>query len=302
MLIFGIFLLSPAKAVCNHEKNKSSIYCQENADSLTLREIDPSEYIYPETLVITVPPNEEAYSYNSILTEFYSYLEQCLNKKVMFYPIYSSEAEIEAMRLGRVHIASFLAGSTIRAMTQAGAVPFAIKGNMDGPIHTSMLVIVRQDSPFYSLSDLKDKRVAHTNHNSSTGYLAAQRFFPREGLMPHQNYKPIFSGKHYLSILGVKSGDYDAATIAAEVLEKMIADQKIQPEDFRVIYQKGPFPSNIFSYKNTLAPEIQEQITNCFCQFHVTKQNDHTAETMDRFIPLNYQEYLQIVRQTFDPL
>lgn len=300
--MFGIFFLSPAEAVCNREKNQSSIYCQENADSLTLRDVDPSEYIYPETLVITVPPNEETYSYNSILTEFYSYLEQCLNKKVMFYPIYSSEAEIEAMRLGRVHIASFLAGSTIRAITQAGAVPFAIKGNMNGPIHTSMLVIVRQDSSFHSLSDLKGKRIAHTNLNSSTGYLAAQRFFPREGLMPNQNYTPIFSGKHYLSIAGVKSGDYDAATIAAEVLEKMIADQKIQPEEFRVIYQKGPFPANIFSYKNTLAPEIQEQITNCFFQFHVTQQENHTIETMDRFIPLNYQEYLQFVRQTFDPL
>ncbi|MHC5225237.1 phosphate/phosphite/phosphonate ABC transporter substrate-binding protein [Ignatzschineria sp. LJL83] len=299
IFIFGVFFSSSAEAICTLEKNQSSIYCQENADSLTLPEIDPSEYITPETLVITVPPSEEIYSYNSILSDFYAYLENCLHKKIVFYPVYSSEAEIEAMRLGHVHIASFLAGSTIKAMTQAGAVPFAIKGNADGPIQTNMVVIVRQDSPFNTLLDLKNKRIAHTNTNSSTGYLASQRFFPREGLIPNQDYQSIFSGKHYLSIFGVKSGDYDAATIALEVLEKMIADQIIDPDDFRVIYQKGPFPSNIFSYKNTLSPEIQAQITSCFFKFHVTKNRNNTPEEMDRFIPLNYQEYLEIVRETF---
>ena len=53
-------------------------------------------------------------------------MEKVTGKKVLFFPVQSNAAQIEAMRSGRLHIAGFNTGSNPLAVNCAGFVPFAM--------------------------------------------------------------------------------------------------------------------------------------------------------------------------------
>ena len=71
--------------------------------------------------------------YQNVFKPFTDFLNQCTGKRVVYYPVQSNSAEIEAMRSGRLHVAGFSTGPTGFAVNLAGAVPFAAKGTEKGP-------------------------------------------------------------------------------------------------------------------------------------------------------------------------
>ena len=83
----------------------------------------------------------------------------------------------------------------------------------------SLVAVVKKDSPYQKLSDLKGKKVAHTSPSSNSGNLAPRVLFPEHGLEAEKDYKPLMSGGHDKSILGVVSGDYDMGAVAGDVYE-----------------------------------------------------------------------------------
>src|SRR6185369_9651902 len=101
------------------------------------------------------------------------------------------------------------------------AIPFAIRGDAKGMQGYKLWMIVKASSPYKTLADLKGKRIAHTTPSSNSGNMAPRALFPADGLKPDTDYKVIYSGKHENSILGVASGDYDAAPVAHDLLVRM---------------------------------------------------------------------------------
>lgn len=82
----------------------------------------------PGTLVFTYMPVEDPAVYENIFRPFLDYLGQCTGKKIVYFPVQSNAAEIEAMRSGHLHVGGFSTGPTGFAVNLAGAVPFTVKG------------------------------------------------------------------------------------------------------------------------------------------------------------------------------
>ena len=194
---------------CKNRGQLDTLYCDENNDLVADAPKDPKKHRDPGTLVFAYTPVEDPAVYGPIFKPFSDYLAQCTGKRVIYYPVNSNAAEIEAMRSGRLHFAGFSTGPTGFAVNLAGAVPFAAKGTERGPQGYHLLAIVKASSPYQKLSDLKGKRVAHTAPSSNSGHLAPLVLYPPEGLKPNDDYKPLMSGGHDKSILGVAHGDYD---------------------------------------------------------------------------------------------
>lgn len=300
----AIFLLSGNAllfaANCENHGALTPNYCDDNHDLVADQPVDSRSWINPKTLIISFAPFEDYIHTATIFNPFIEHLESCLQRKVIFYPMQSNEAEIAAMRSGRLHIAGFSTGSTVAAVNQAGAIPFATQGNSEGFVGANLVVIVRSDSPFYTLKDLKNRRVVHSNPTSLTGHLGAITLFPEEGLVPGTDYPIIFSGKHDRSIQGVKSGDYDAATTTTEILERMIQYQEIDRHDFRIIYQSQKFPSAAFSYAYNLAPDLKDQIKACFLTYPFSKEMQRAFTDSQFFVPVDYQKDWAEIRKILD--
>jgi phosphonate transport system substrate-binding protein len=261
---------------------------------------DPKRSRDPSTLVFAYTPVEDPAIYHNMLKPLTEYLGQCTGKRVVYYPVQSNSAEIEAMRSGRLHVAAFATGPTAFAVNLAGAVPFAAMAKDNQATGYRLVSVVRNDSPYQKLADLKGKRVAHTAPSSNSGHLAAVALYPGQGLRPNQDYKPLMSGGHDKSVLGVDSGDYDMAGVASTVLARMAVRGVIKLENFRVIYESQLFPTTSIAYAHDLKPELAKKLTDCFFAYRFTPELMKEFNGSDRFVPIRYKDDWAVVREVAD--
>jgi phosphonate transport system substrate-binding protein len=281
---------------CKNRGQLDVLYCDDDNDLVADAPTDPKKWKDPSALIFAYTPVEDPAVYVNIFKPFTDYLTQCTGKSVRYYPVQSNSAEIEAMRSGRLHVAGFSTGPTGFAVNLAGAVPFAAKGTENGPQGYHLISLVRKDSPYQKLADLKGKRVAHTAPSSNSGHLAPLVLYPPEGLKPNEDYKPIMSGGHDKSALGVLSGDYDMAGVASDVYDRMVTRGTIKGEDIRIIYTSPIFPTSSFAYAHDLKPELAKKIVDCFFAFRFPPEMVKEFNGDDRFFPITYTETWKVVR------
>jgi phosphonate transport system substrate-binding protein len=286
-----------AQDACKNRGDLDELYCDENKDLVADPPKDAKKFKTPGTVVFTYTPVEDPAVYEKVFSPFTAHLAQCTGKKVVFYQVQSNAAEIEAMRSGRLHVGGFSTGPTAFAVNIAGAVPFAVKGTEKEFQGYNLIVIVKKDSPFQKLSDLKGRKVAHTSPSSNSGHMAPLALFPGEGLAPDKDYKIIFSGKHDQSVLGVRSGDYDAGAVASDVFHRMGVRGQIKEDEFRVIYRSQKFPTSSFSYAHDLEPAFRDKMLKCFYDYRFPDEMKKAFDGADRFFPVTYLKDWEVVRK-----
>lgn len=299
----GVLLIAAAQGVfaqaddCKNRGQLDTLFCDENKDLVADTPKDQKRWKNPGTLVFTYTPVEDAAVYETAFKPFLDYLSKCTAKRVVYFPVQSNAAEIEAMRSGRLHVGGFSTGPTGFAVNLAGAVPFAIKGTEKEWQGYHLIMIVKKGSAYQKLGDLKGKKVAHTSPSSNSGHLAPQVLFPPEGLTPDKDYKVLFSGGHGQSVKGVESGDYDAAPVASDVFKRMATRGEVKADDFRIIYESPLFPTSSFAYAHDLHPDFAKTLTKCFYDYRFPPEMQKTFGGADRFFPISYQKDWAVVRK-----
>ena len=155
-------------------------YCDRNGDLVADAPTDPKQLINPSTLIFAYTPVEDPALYSKVWDGFIKHAEKVTGKKVVFFPVQSNAAEIEAMRSGRLHIAGVSTGPTPIAVNCAGYVPFAIMGTQGGTFGYEMEIIVPADSSIKTPADLKGKKVAFTAPTSNSGFKAPSAILESE--------------------------------------------------------------------------------------------------------------------------
>ena len=286
-----------AQDACKGRGELDTPYCDEDGDLLADLPRDAKRRKDPDTLFFTNSPLEDPAVFKKLMEPFVEHLARCTARKVRFYDVFSSAAAIEAMRSGRMHLGTMSSGDTAFAVNVAGAHPIGIRGDASGPQGYQLWVIVKADSPYQKLSDLKGKRVAHTTPSSNSGNLAPRSLFPAEGLAPDKDYKVLFSGKHENSVSGVAAGDFDAAPIAHDILVRMAERGIVKMADFRIIWKSRNFPPGGLSMAHDLAPALQQKIRECTYSFRYTPEMVKGFQGADRWLPIDYKKDWEIVRR-----
>lgn len=297
LLVLGS-VFAVAAQDCANRGALDALYCDANGDLVADAPTDPAELNDPNTLVFAYTPVEDPAVYADIWAPFIAHLEEATGKDVQFFAVQSNSAEVEAMRSGRLHIAGFSTGPTPFAVNLAGAVPFAIMGAEDGQFGYRLQVFTQADSDIQEVSDLAGRRVAHTSPTSNSGNQAPRALFPGLGVIPDEDYEVVYSGSHDQSMLGVVAGDYDAAPVASEVVDRMAERGLYDPADVRKIWESDPFPTTSFTLAHDLEPELAETIKEAFFSFEFegTALGDE-FEGVSKFIPITYQDQWAVIRE-----
>ncbi len=274
-------------------------YCDRDGDLTADAPGDPKLLVNPPTLIFAYTPVEDPAVYTKVWDGFIKHLEKTTGKKVVFFPVQSNAAEIEAMRSGRLHIAGFNTGSNPIAVNCAGFVPFAIMAGKDGAFGYEMEIIVPADSPITTPADIKGKKLAFTAPTSNSGFKAPSALLESEfNLVAKRDYEPVFSGKHDNSILGVANKDYDAAAIANEVMFRMFERKVVDKAKIRTIYKSETFPTTGYGVAHNLDSKLVEKIKEGFFTFN-WEGSALQAEFKgnDKFAPITYKKDWSVIRK-----
>jgi phosphonate transport system substrate-binding protein len=274
-------------------------YCDRNGDLVADAPADKSKLVNPSVIIFSYTPVEDPAVYQKVWDGFIKHMEKTTGKRVVFFPVQSNAAQLEAMRSGRLHIAGVNTGGNPIAVNCAGFVPFAMMAAKDGSFGYEMEIIVPADSPAKTPADLKGKKIAFTSPTSNSGFKAPSAILKADFKMEaKKDFEPTFSGKHDNSILGVANKDYDGAAVANSVLKRMIDRKVVDPTKIRSIYKSETFPTTGYGYAYNLDPALAEKIKQAFFTFNwdgSALKKEFKKE--DKFIPITFKKDWNVIRK-----
>jgi phosphonate transport system substrate-binding protein len=178
--------------------------------------------------------------------------------------------------------------------------PIVAALDKDGNLGYNSVLIVRADSPYKRVEDLKGKTVARTEPNSNSGYLVPMVEFAQIGKPLESYFKSPVSGGHTQSVLGVLKGTYDAAFTWTTKddgygqLRTMMDKGMLKREDIRIVWSSGLVPSPPVIVHKDLPADLKAEITRFFTELH--KERMDLAEAVAHgktqgFVPVSHANY-----------
>jgi phosphonate transport system substrate-binding protein len=273
-------------------------YCDRNGDLVADSPTDPNTLLDPGRLIFAYTPVEDPAQFRGVWAGFLTHLEKAVSREVLFFPVQSNAAEIEAMRAGRLHIAGFNTGSVPLAVNCAGFVPTTMMARADGSFGYEMEILTHRDSGIESVPEIRGRTLAFTSPTSNSGFKAPSVLLEAEfGLVPGRDFEPAYSGRHDNSVLGVLQRDYDAAAVANTVINQVLARGVGSRDDLRVLYRSETFPTTAFGVSNRLDPDLAEAIVEAFYTFDWEGSALDAEFAESSFIPITYEEHWEVIRR-----
>jgi phosphonate transport system substrate-binding protein len=221
-----------------------------------------------------------------------------VGRDVLFFPVQSNAAQIEAMRAGRLHVAGFNTGSVPLAVNCAGFIPRVMMAEDDGSYGYEMELLTHRESGIESVEGIRGRTVAFTSPTSNSGFKAPSVLLEAEfGLVPDRDFSTAFSGRHDNSVLGVLQRDYDAAAVANVVIAQVLARGVGSYDDLRVLYRSETFPTTAFGVSSRLDAALAEHVVEAFFTFDWEGSALDVEFSEDQFVPVTYAEHWEVIRQ-----
>ena len=215
--------------------------------------------------------------------------------EIVSYPTIGEQ--LAAFKSGKLHITGLNTGSVCRAVNECGFVPICAPGRDDGSFGYKMEIIVPAKSAIKSLGDLKGATITFTDRNSNSGYKAAVVTLMQAGLLPQRDYDWRFSTDHLASIRGIATGEFQAAPIASDMLQRTITDGDAKEDQIRVIAQSENFPPAVIGYVYNLNPELAAKVKDVLLQFSLSDGNlKKQFADSTKFVPISYKKDFKMIR------
>lgn len=206
-------------------------------------------------VIPALSPNEQAKQLQSLA----EYLEKSLGYPVNFQVAPNYEQAVELLVTNQVEVAYLGPLTYVQARQrnpQLEPIVAPIEKSTGRPWYTSVIV-ANTAQGIQSLSDLKGKRFAFVSRSSTSGYLVPMSHFRAIGLNPDQDFATVkYSGNHDKAEADLAAGTVDAIADSKPSLQKSQNAGKLDPKQYRVIWESAPIPMSPIVVSKQLAPEI----------------------------------------------
>jgi phosphonate transport system substrate-binding protein len=273
-------------------------YCDRDGDMVADPATHPRVVLDPDRVIFAYTPVEDPAQFREVWAGFLAHMERAVAREVVFFPIQSNAAQIEAMRAGRLHVAGFNTGSVPLAVNCAGFIPSVMMAAADGSFGYEMELLTHRASGIESVEQLRGRTVAFTSPTSNSGYKAPSVLLESEfGLVADRDFTPVFSGRHDNSVLGVLQRDYDAAAVANTVIAQVLARGVGSRDDLRLLYRSETFPTTAFGVSSRLEEGLARTLLGAFFSFPWEGSALDAEFAEDKFIPVTYANHWEVIRR-----
>ena len=203
---------------------------------------------------------------------FLKHAEKATGVKWELYQATDYSGVMNALIAGQIHLAWLSGFSYCQTYSDSkgGVEPLVAAAAIDGSMGYNAVIVVRTDSPYKTIDDLKGKTVARTDPLSGSGYLIPTAAFRAMGKPVDEYFKSPLSGGHVQSVLGVLKGTYDAAFTWTSKddgfgnLRQMMNQGLLKREEIRVIWVSEPLPSPPVVIRKDVPPDMRADMLKLF--------------------------------------
>lgn len=198
-------------------------------------------------------------------------------------------ATVEALGNGSLDFA-YLGGLTyVKAHAQYGVIPL-VQRTSDRQFHS--LFITQAGSSITSLKDLRGKKFAFGDINSTSGHVMPFYAMTQAGIDPDKDLSARFTGNHPATAKAVEAGTVDAGAIDESVYHAMLESGQLDKNKVRVFYTTPPFLDYVWVARKDIAPADR----NAFAEAFLALRAPHDAAVLDilrgtSFVRANDGEY-----------
>jgi phosphonate transport system substrate-binding protein len=191
--------------------------------------------------------------------------------------------------------------------------PVLVKTNLDGSFTYHSIGFARADSGITSLDDMKGRKFAFADPNSTSGYLIPLVELPQLGysMTPGEFFSDVvFSGGHEQSIVGVANGDFDAGVTWADglgewedgynsgALRRATDAGLVDMNDLVEIWKSTPIPEGPIVLRTALPEDVKARMIELTAGLHARDEacayGVAAGETAG-FTPIGHEAYETII-------
>lgn len=154
-------------------------------------------------------------------------------------------------------------------------------------------VVVRRDSSFQALADLRGRRWAYNEPRSQSGYYVTRYTLAQRGLPSSYFGEAIESGAHQVSLQMILNGEIDASAIDSTVLELELQQQPGLAAQIRIIDTFGSSPIPPWIIAQQVPADLKQQLRSAFLTMHTDPIGQAILMTglIDHFVRVTDADY-----------
>lgn len=235
------------------------------------------------------------------------YLSKTLGVKVTIRPASDYAGVIEAMKAKKIELAWYGPASYSKAwiVTNGQVDPLVTHTDAEGNVGYHSVMVVLKDSPYKTVQDLKGKKLALADPNSTSGHQAPRFFLGKEGIDLDKFFaSATFSGSHENSVIGLVNGTFDAAVTwwnsdAYSNFSRMASKGMIKPDAVRIIWKSPLLPNEPWTMPSWLPEGMRADVKAALLDMP-TKAPEAFNKLFDgkskKLVPVTHKDYEPVVQ------
>jgi phosphonate transport system substrate-binding protein len=173
----------------------------------------------------------------------------------------SYNAEIEAMRAGKLEIGEFGPLGYVLAHQVAKAEAVAAFGADDGKPNTYWASIVTYpDTGIKTTAEIKGHSFAFSDPASTSGHLFPAFGLRKAGLDPDKDIRAVYAGSHTASFEALYNHKVDAGELNKEQLESATQRGHYKDGDLVFLWKSDPIPTDPVSVRGDLPDAFKQRL------------------------------------------
>lgn len=265
---------------------------------------------YPVVKYGVIPVETQSNTVKS-MDAFIHLAEKELGIKMELYTASDYSGVMNALIAKQIHL-SWLSGFSYcqtRMDSNGGVEPLVAAMEPDGSMGYTSVIVVKAESPYKTIEDLKGKVVARTDPLSGSGYLIPTAAFRAMGKPVDEYFKSPLAGGHPQAVLGVLRGTYDAAFTWTSKddnignLRAMMNKGLLKREQIRVIWVSPTLPSPPVVIRTDLPKAMRDDLEKLFVELkdHDMKIAEAIAQGRTKgMVPIKHKDYELICQAAVD--
>jgi phosphonate transport system substrate-binding protein len=209
----------------------------------------------------------EPYDTAPKLAPIYEHIGKLIGDKlgceVQVFVTTNYNAEIEAMRSGKLEIGEFGPLGYVPAHEVAKAEAVATLADKDGKPSTYWASIVTfPQSGLKSLQDLRGHSFAFSDPASTSGHLFPAYALRKAGLDPNSDVKGVYAGSHTASFEALRNHKVDASELNSQQIEAATQRGVYKEGDVVFLWKSEPIPSDPIAVRGDLPEAFRQKLAD----------------------------------------